>query len=168
MLYEQLKQKEEITQQVQLNEVDDILREGGKQKKKKGASAADALKKASASQDQDIHQKDFEGMAKKLELPANERPWEKVNGTYVGLSTEFALARLETDGMNELTEKKGSPWYVNFAKEMTGFFSLLLWFGAFLCFIGYGVAEDKEDKSNLYLGIVLSTVVFITGLFSYQ
>jgi len=51
---------------------------------------------------------------------------------------------------------------------MTGFFSLLLWFGAFLCFLGYIIDEDKSDKSNLYLGIVLSSVVFITGCFSYQ
>jgi len=51
---------------------------------------------------------------------------------------------------------------------MTGFFSLLLWFGSFLCFFGYYIQEDKaDDKSNLYLGIVLATVVFVTGVFSY-
>jgi sodium/potassium-transporting ATPase subunit alpha len=48
---------------------------------------------------------------------------------------------------------------------MTGPFSLLLWTGSLLCFIGY--ALDPEDQSNLYLGIVLAIVVFITGLFSY-
>mmetsp|Transcript_30208 Transcript_30208/g.21962 ORF Transcript_30208/g.21962 Transcript_30208/m.21962 type:complete len:84 (-) Transcript_30208:3189-3440(-) len=55
---------------------------------------------------------------------------------------------------------------------MTGFFSLLLWFGAFLCFIGYGIQKKQnpnlDDKANLYLGIVLATVTFITGCFSYQ
>jgi sodium/potassium-transporting ATPase subunit alpha len=50
---------------------------------------------------------------------------------------------------------------------MTGFFSLMLWFGALLCFIGYGIQEDKSDESNLYLGIVLAVVTFITGCFSY-
>jgi sodium/potassium-transporting ATPase subunit alpha len=50
---------------------------------------------------------------------------------------------------------------------MVGFFSLLLWFGSALCFIGYIIQEDKEDKSNLYLGIVLAAVTFITGCFSY-
>lgn len=51
---------------------------------------------------------------------------------------------------------------------MTGFFSLLLWFGAILCYIGYAIDEDRaEDRSNLYLGIVLSSVVTITGIFSY-
>jgi sodium/potassium-transporting ATPase subunit alpha len=66
-----------------------------------------------------------------------------------------------------LTEKEGLPWYCVFLHEMTGFFSLLLWFGAALCFIGYIIQKTKEDKSNLYLGIVLAGVTFITGCFSY-
>jgi sodium/potassium-transporting ATPase subunit alpha len=52
--------------------------------------------------------------------------------------------------------------------ELTGFFSLLLWFGSFLCFIGFAIQEDKEDLSNLYLGIVLAVVVTLTGVFSYM
>lgn len=59
-------------------------------------------------------------------------------------------------------------WYVLFAHEMIGFFSLLLWFGSALCFIGFIIQEDKEDRSNLYLGIVLAAVTFITGCFSYM
>jgi magnesium-transporting ATPase (P-type) len=55
-----------------------------------------------------------------------------------------------------------------FLKEQTGFFSLLLWFGAFLCFFAYIISKDKNDKSNLYLGIVLAVVVFLTGVFSYM
>jgi sodium/potassium-transporting ATPase subunit alpha len=51
---------------------------------------------------------------------------------------------------------------------MTGIFSLLLWFGGFLCFFGFAIQEDKEeDQSNLYLGIVLGLVVFVTGCFSF-
>lgn len=51
---------------------------------------------------------------------------------------------------------------------MTGIFSLLLWFGGFLCFFGFAIQEDKEeDQSNLYLGIVLCLVVFVTGCFSF-
>jgi sodium/potassium-transporting ATPase subunit alpha len=51
---------------------------------------------------------------------------------------------------------------------MVGFFSLLLWFGSALCFVGFIIQEDKEDKANLYLGIVLALVTFITGCFSYM
>jgi sodium/potassium-transporting ATPase subunit alpha len=42
-----------------------------------------------------------------------------------------------------------------------------LWFGSALCFIGFIISEDKEDKSNLYLGMVLAIVTFLTGCFSY-
>lgn len=58
------------------------------------------------------------------------------------------------------------PWYCVFIKEQTGFFSLLLWFGSFLCFIGYAI--DSSSPDNLYLGIVLAFVVFVTGCFSYM
>lgn len=66
-----------------------------------------------------------------------------------------------------MTEKKAKAWYCVFLEEQTGFFSLLLWFGSVLCFIGYAIQEDKDDKANLYLGIVLAFVVFVTGCFSY-
>lgn len=50
-------------------------------------------------------------------------------------------------------------------KEFTGFFSLLLEFGAVLCFAGY--ALDTESMDNLFLGIVLAVVVTVTSVFSY-
>lgn len=66
--------------------------------------------------------------------------------------------------LNRLTAKKQKPEWLKFLEQLTGFFSLLLWGGAALCFIGYGL---KADLDNLYLGIVLSSVVLITGIFSY-
>jgi len=77
---------------------------------------------------------------------------------------EFAI----TAGENSLSKKEAIPWYILFLKEMIGFFSLLLWMGSFLCFIGFIIQVDKEDKSNLYLGIVLALVTFLTGCFSYM
>jgi len=50
---------------------------------------------------------------------------------------------------------------------MVGIFSLLLWFGSGLCFIGFFISKDKDDKSNLYLGVVLAIVTWLTGCFSY-
>lgn len=82
-----------------------------------------------------------------------------------GLTKDQATLKLESIGPNALTEKKAIPWYLAFLEEMTGFFSLLLWFGAILCFIGFAI--DSSDPSNLYLGIVLAVVTFITGCFSY-
>jgi len=93
----------------------------------------------------------------------------------VGLTAAQAAQVFITEGENTLTERNKVPWYIMFLKEQTGFFSLLLWLGAALCFIAYALASYQEsenptgylDPSNLYLGIVLATVVFITGVFSY-
>lgn len=84
-----------------------------------------------------------------------------------GLSTQQARDVHAIQGDNALSKKDAVPWYCLFLHEMIGFFSLLLWFGAALCFIGFIIQEDKEDKANLYLGIVLAAVTFITGCFSY-
>jgi sodium/potassium-transporting ATPase subunit alpha len=82
-----------------------------------------------------------------------------------GLTDDQAKAKLAEHGENALSKKEAVPWYCHFLEEMTGFFSLLLWFGSALCFIGYIL--DSSDKANLYLGITLAVVVFLTGCFSY-
>lgn len=102
-----------------------------------------------------------------------------------GLSDALATEKFKRHGENTLTERGKVPWYIVFIKEQTGFFSLLLWLGSILCFIAYGISaseykkcieaatnveEENQcylDPSNLYLGIVLGTVVFVTGCFSY-
>lgn len=53
-----------------------------------------------------------------------------------GMSKSAAEERLLKEGVNELSEKDIVPWYCVFLHELTGFFSLLLWFGSALCFIG--------------------------------
>jgi len=84
-----------------------------------------------------------------------------------GLTTGAASKKLERDGPNALTQKDRVPKWQIFLKEQTGMFSLLLWVAGILCFIAYFIQEDKTDRSNLSLGIVLVVVVFITGCFSY-
>jgi len=85
----------------------------------------------------------------------------------LGLTSAKAAEIFREVGANELSKKEAVPWYCLFIQELTGFFSLLLWFGSFLCFIGYGIQADKEDRSNLYLGTVLAAVTLVTGIFSY-
>ena len=46
-----------------------------------------------------------------------------------GLSDDEAKARLERDGPNRLTPPASTPEWIKFVKELTGFFSLLLWAG---------------------------------------
>jgi sodium/potassium-transporting ATPase subunit alpha len=83
-----------------------------------------------------------------------------------GLTDAEAEVRIEQYGYNELTPPPTTPWWIQFIGHLTGFFSLLLWAAGILCFVAYGL--DSEEPSNLYLGIVLVTVVFITGVFSYM
>ncbi|TYZ57510.1 hypothetical protein PybrP1_004353 [[Pythium] brassicae (nom. inval.)] len=73
-------------------------------------------------------------------------------------------ARLEAEGLNRLSPPKQTPEYIKYFRELTGLFSLLLWFGGALCIIIYIL---QGDPNNLYLGIVLFLVVTITGTFSY-
>ncbi|CAM9356690.1 unnamed protein product [Discosporangium mesarthrocarpum] len=82
-----------------------------------------------------------------------------------GMSPAAVEARIAAEGKNQLTPPPETPWYIKFLEELFGNkFSLLLWFGAVLCFIGYALRQDQE---NLYLGVVLAFVVFVTGCFSY-
>jgi sodium/potassium-transporting ATPase subunit alpha len=41
----------------------------------------------------------------------------------------------------------------------------LLWIGGILCFVAYAI--NREDASNLYLGIVLIIIVILTSLMTF-
>mmetsp|Transcript_13097 Transcript_13097/g.15135 ORF Transcript_13097/g.15135 Transcript_13097/m.15135 type:complete len:1178 (-) Transcript_13097:54-3587(-) len=140
------------TQQIALADMDT------KGKKKKGGKSEfdSAIKGNEEIRNMRFHFMTFEELSDKLETNIVDKK---------GLTQDQATRKFDQIGPNALTEKKAIPWYLAFLKEMTGFFSLLLWFGSLLCFIGYGL--DSSDSSNLYLGIVLAVVVFITGCFSY-
>jgi sodium/potassium-transporting ATPase subunit alpha len=87
-----------------------------------------------------------------------------------GLTNARAKENYDRDGPNALTPPKTTPEWVKFCKNLFGGFALLLWIGAFLCFLAYAIqAGTYEDasKDNLYLGAVLAIVVIITGCFSY-
>ncbi|CBY39458.1 unnamed protein product, partial [Oikopleura dioica] len=78
--------------------------------------------------------------------------------------------RIERDGYNELTPPKTTPKWIKFCRNLFGGFSTLLWVGAILCFLAYSIeCINSEDpvEDNLYLGIVLATVVIVTGVFQY-
>jgi sodium/potassium-transporting ATPase subunit alpha len=87
-----------------------------------------------------------------------------------GLTEEQANEYYHRDGPNALTPPKETPEIVKFLLQLFGGFSIILWIGAFLCFIAFA-AEKIQDPSvgydNLYLGLVLAGVVVITGIFSY-
>ncbi|CAF1414580.1 unnamed protein product [Adineta ricciae] len=89
----------------------------------------------------------------------------------MGLTEERAAVLLERDGPNDLTPARTTPEIVRLAKNMFGGFAMLLWVGAFLCFIAhflelYTLEDPQYD--NMYLGIALASVIIITGFFSYH
>jgi len=114
-------------------------------------------------------------LTKEVEMTEHQDSIEKVCESYgvkpsEGLSDAEAKKRLERDGYNELTPPKTTPEWVKFCRNLFGGFSTLLWVGAILCFIAYSIESvSNEDpvEDNLYLGIVLSAVVIITGVFQY-
>uniref|UniRef100_A0A3Q3JGI7 Sodium/potassium-transporting ATPase subunit alpha n=1 Tax=Monopterus albus TaxID=43700 RepID=A0A3Q3JGI7_MONAL len=86
------------------------------------------------------------------------------------LSLSFSKEILARDGPNALTPPPTTPEWVKFCRQLFGGFSMLLWIGAVLCFLAFGIqaaSEDEPMNDNLYLGVVLSAVVIITGCFSY-
>uniref|UniRef100_F1KRT3 Sodium/potassium-transporting ATPase subunit alpha n=1 Tax=Ascaris suum TaxID=6253 RepID=F1KRT3_ASCSU len=87
-----------------------------------------------------------------------------------GLTDAQAAAAIARDGPNALSPPKKVPEWVKFCKNLFGGFAMLLWIGAFLCFVAYAVdafSMEYPSKDNLYLGIVLAAVVIITGCFQY-
>jgi len=119
--------------------------------------------------------KDDADLRKEVELTEHQDSIEQVCRQYEtdgdkGLSTAVAEERLKRDGYNELTPPKTTPEWVKFCRNLFGGFSTLLWIGAILCFLAYGIecaSNDDPVEDNLYLGIVLSAVVILTGVFSY-
>ena len=84
---------------------------------------------------------------------------------YVQLDISIST-RQERDGPNRLTPPPQTPEWVKFCQNLFGGFSLLLWLGAILCFLAYGIQAgtfEEPPDDNLYLGIVLTAAVLVTG-----
>jgi len=87
-----------------------------------------------------------------------------------GLTAAQAQKNLEEFGPNALTPPPTTPEWIKFCQNLFGGFAMLLWIGAILCFIAYSIqasAFEEPPDDNLYLGIVLTAVVIVTGIFSY-
>ena len=82
-----------------------------------------------------------------------------------GLSQEEVELRKKTYGPNSLPEKKKTPGIVLFIEEITSTFSILLWIASALSFLAYGL--NQNEKSNLYLAIVVIVIILLSGFFSY-
>lgn len=66
-----------------------------------------------------------------------------------GLTTARAAEILARDGPNALTPPPTTPEWVKFCRQLFGGFSMLLWIGAVLCFLAYGIqAATEEEPQN--------------------
>merc|ERR1712038_1864942 len=87
-----------------------------------------------------------------------------------GLTASQAEKNLAEYGRNELTPPPTTPEWVKFCQNLFSGFACLLWLGAILCSLAYGIqasAYEEPPDDNLYPGIVLTAVVTVTGVFSY-
>ncbi|XP_040900094.1 sodium/potassium-transporting ATPase subunit alpha-3b isoform X2 [Toxotes jaculatrix] len=119
--------------------------------------------------------KDMDDLKKEVPITEHKMSVEEVCRKYQtdivqGLTNAKAAEFLIRDGPNALTPPPTTPEWVKFCRQLFGGFSILLWLGAILCFLAYAIQAATEDEpagDNLYLGIVLTAVVIITGCFSY-
>jgi len=117
-----------------------------------------------------------ENLKKELELDVHKVPIEELlkrfNCTSIeaGLTDEQAKKGLEEHGPNALTPPPTTPEWVKFCQNLFSGFACLLWLGAILCFVAYTIQATNYEEppdDNLYLGVVLTAVVTVTGIFSY-
>uniref|UniRef100_A0A668UHW9 Sodium/potassium-transporting ATPase subunit alpha n=1 Tax=Oreochromis aureus TaxID=47969 RepID=A0A668UHW9_OREAU len=119
--------------------------------------------------------KDMDDLKKEVPITEHKMSLEEVcrkfqTDVVQGLTNAKAAEFLLRDGPNALTPPPTTPEWVKFCRQLFGGFSILLWTGAILCFLAYAIQAATEDEpagDNLYLGIVLTAVVVITGCFSY-
>uniref|UniRef100_A0A914Z0M7 Sodium/potassium-transporting ATPase subunit alpha n=1 Tax=Panagrolaimus superbus TaxID=310955 RepID=A0A914Z0M7_9BILA len=124
--------------------------------KKNGRSDLNDLKQEVSM---DEHQIPLEQLMRRYESDINK-----------GLTTSKAAEIMTRDGPNSLSPPRTTPEWIKFCKNLFGGFAMLLWVGAILCYIAYAVdyfSMEHPSKDNLYLGIVLMSVVIITGCFQY-
>ena len=117
----------------------------------------------------------LDDLKKELEVDVHKIPIDDVYRRFgtnptTGLTLVQVKASQEKHGMNCLTPPPTTPEWVKFLKNLFGGFAMLLWLGAILCFVAYFIQAttmEQPPDDNLYLGIVLTAVVVITGIFSY-
>ncbi|PAV78850.1 hypothetical protein WR25_13870 [Diploscapter pachys] len=114
-------------------------------------------------------------LKKEVDITEHKIPLEQLidklhSNLETGLTREKEAEVLRIKGPNALSPPKTTHEWIKFCKNLFGGFAMLLWIGAILCYIAYSVdyfTMEYPSKDNLYLGIVLMSVVIITGCFQY-
>ena len=61
------------------------------------------------------------------------------------MTKQQAAEILHRDGPNALSPPKRTPEWVKFSRNLFGGFAMLLWVGAFLCFLAYSIQATSFD-----------------------
>lgn len=104
-------------------------------------------------------------------LYSNEELMSTLSTAIEGLTTNQHEAKLARFGKNLITPPPKMHWFVKFLRILIGGFQLMLWVGAVLCYIVYGLSirAGNPDNQTFALAWVLVIVVFVTSIFqSYQ
>lgn len=65
-----------------------------------------------------------------------------------GLDPDLAKQILKRDGPNSITPPETTPEWVRFVKNMFGWFNMLLWIGAILCYTCYAIERMTLEYVN--------------------
>uniref|UniRef100_A0A914CS75 Sodium/potassium-transporting ATPase subunit alpha n=1 Tax=Acrobeloides nanus TaxID=290746 RepID=A0A914CS75_9BILA len=141
----------------------------------KKPSIMDRLRSVLVNRKKAKKEEDLSDLKKEVETDEHKIPMDELvvrlqTNLDTGLTSEQAAKILARDGPNALTPPKKTPEWVKFCRNLFGGFAMLLWIGSFLCFIAFTVDYinvEHPSNDNLYLGIVLASVVIITGCFQY-
>ena len=118
---------------------------------------------------------DLNDLKQEVQMDEHQIPLQELFSRYSthtesGLTTAQATIHFDRDGPNSLSPPHTTPEWIKFCKNLFGGFALLLWVGAVLCYVAFTVdylTMEYPSKDNLWLGIVLMSVVVITGCFQY-
>merc|ERR1712226_1079125 len=125
----------------------------------RGAAEKKNLNELKQELEIDVHNVDLDVLCKRFKTSVEN-----------GLTDAGVQAGIAEHGLNQLTPPRQTPEWVKFCQCLFSGFAMLLWVGAILCFVAYSIQATNYEEppdDNLYLGIVLSAVVTVTGIFSY-
>ena len=80
---------------------------------------------------------------KDVHLLSQEQLFNQFETSISGLTSEEAEKRLVRDGLNQITPVQEMGLFMKLILNLISGFQLMLWFGAILCFIMYGLNGDN-------------------------
>ena len=94
----------------------------------RGAKKGKNLNELKQELEIDVHKVDVDVLCKRFKTTVEN-----------GLTDELVQAGIKEHGPNALTPPPTVPEWVKFCKCLFSGFAMLLWLGAFLCFLAYGI-----------------------------